>query len=272
MDRAPLLLRRPAFRLRRRRTPSTPRLAPDVDQPPVSRVQRRSGRLRQRCRRRHRERRSAHEPRGQLSRRRQVVLEPQERRGPRQGQCRRPHPRRRQADRRECRPHRHAARRHDRQSAGRARERRPHRREPRRPQRQRHHARQCDLLALPGDQRHRLPETPELGDHRGAGDRRPRHHRVHFEGGRLQLFGINLPLLPVFNINRGTGGATGWLVPDISVSTRKGLRARLALPLAARAQPRSRRLRRTSTPACCRRSKPNIASSTASARSSSAAS
>jgi LPS-assembly protein len=56
----------------------------------------------------------------------------------------------------------------------------------------------------------------------------PAHNRVHFEGGRLQLFGINLPLLPVFNINRGTGGATGWLVPDISVSTRKGFE--LALP------------------------------------------
>src|SRR6478672_4483683 len=37
----------------------------------------------------------------------------------------------------------------------------------------------------------------------------PAHDRVHFEGGRLQLFGLNLPLLPVFNINRGTGGATG---------------------------------------------------------------
>jgi len=56
----------------------------------------------------------------------------------------------------------------------------------------------------------------------------PAHGRVHFEGGRLQLFGINLPLLPVFNINRGGGGATGWLVPDISVSTKKGFE--LALP------------------------------------------
>ncbi len=56
----------------------------------------------------------------------------------------------------------------------------------------------------------------------------PAHDRVHFEGGRLQLFGINLPLLPVFNINRGAGGSTGWLVPDISVSTRKGFE--LALP------------------------------------------
>jgi LPS-assembly protein len=50
----------------------------------------------------------------------------------------------------------------------------------------------------------------------------PAHDRVYFRGGRFQLFGINLPLLPVFNIATGTGGATGWLVPDISVSTRKG--------------------------------------------------
>jgi LPS-assembly protein len=51
----------------------------------------------------------------------------------------------------------------------------------------------------------------------------PAHDKVRFEGGRLQLFGINLPLLPIFSIGTGTGGATGWLVPDISYSTRKGL-------------------------------------------------
>src|SRR6478735_2396480 len=51
----------------------------------------------------------------------------------------------------------------------------------------------------------------------------PAQGRVRFVGGRLQLFGVTLPLLPVFNISRGTEGATGWLVPDISLSTRKGL-------------------------------------------------
>ena len=56
----------------------------------------------------------------------------------------------------------------------------------------------------------------------------PVNQRVHFEGGRFQLFGIELPLLPIFNLSRGTGGATGWLVPDISFSTRKGLE--LAVP------------------------------------------
>ena len=50
----------------------------------------------------------------------------------------------------------------------------------------------------------------------------PAQNRVRFVGGRFQLFGITLPLLPVFNIARGNEGATGWLVPDLSVSTKKG--------------------------------------------------
>lgn len=56
----------------------------------------------------------------------------------------------------------------------------------------------------------------------------PARNRIRFEGGRLQLFGINLPLLPIFNIPRGGGAATGWLVPDITLSTVKGLE--VALP------------------------------------------
>jgi LPS-assembly protein len=50
----------------------------------------------------------------------------------------------------------------------------------------------------------------------------PKAKRVRFEGGRLQLFGINIPLLPVFNIARGNEGATGWLVPDFAISSRNG--------------------------------------------------
>ena len=50
----------------------------------------------------------------------------------------------------------------------------------------------------------------------------PAHQRVQFRGGRLQLFGINLPLLPVFSVGTGTDGTTGVLVPDISYSTKKG--------------------------------------------------
>ena len=56
----------------------------------------------------------------------------------------------------------------------------------------------------------------------------PAHQRVQFRGGRLQLFGINLPLLPVFTVGTGTDGTTGVLVPDISYSTKKGFE--LAVP------------------------------------------
>jgi LPS-assembly protein len=56
----------------------------------------------------------------------------------------------------------------------------------------------------------------------------PAHKRVRFEHGRLQLFGIDLPLLPVFSVGTGTEGTTGWLVPDISFSSKKGLE--LAIP------------------------------------------
>jgi LPS-assembly protein len=50
----------------------------------------------------------------------------------------------------------------------------------------------------------------------------PSTGRVKFEGGRLQLFGITLPLLPIFNVARGQNGATGWLEPDFSISSRTG--------------------------------------------------
>jgi LPS-assembly protein len=57
----------------------------------------------------------------------------------------------------------------------------------------------------------------------------PAQNRVRFEGGRLQLFGLTLPLLPVFNIPRDQrGGATGFLVPDIAYSSVKGVE--VALP------------------------------------------
>ena len=56
----------------------------------------------------------------------------------------------------------------------------------------------------------------------------PNSLRIRFEGARLQLFGLNLPLLPVFNVAKGNGGVTGLLVPDIALSSRNGLE--LALP------------------------------------------
>lgn len=51
----------------------------------------------------------------------------------------------------------------------------------------------------------------------------PSTNRVKFVGGRLQLFGVTVPLLPIFNISTGNAGATGWLAPDFSFSSVKGL-------------------------------------------------
>jgi len=51
----------------------------------------------------------------------------------------------------------------------------------------------------------------------------PKSNKIRFEGGRLQLFGLNIPLLPVFNLSREGEGATGWLVPNFSFSSRNGL-------------------------------------------------
>ena len=50
----------------------------------------------------------------------------------------------------------------------------------------------------------------------------PANEQIRFVGGRLQLLGINLPLLPIFRIGTGTAGSSGWLMPDISISTKKG--------------------------------------------------
>ena len=56
----------------------------------------------------------------------------------------------------------------------------------------------------------------------------PNSTHIRFEGARFQLFGINLPLLPVFNVAKGNEGVTGLLVPDIALSSRNGLE--FALP------------------------------------------
>jgi LPS-assembly protein len=50
----------------------------------------------------------------------------------------------------------------------------------------------------------------------------PATNRVRFVGGRLQIFGVTLPLLPIFNVSTGSEGATGWLAPDFSLSSKKG--------------------------------------------------
>ena len=56
----------------------------------------------------------------------------------------------------------------------------------------------------------------------------PVTHRIRFQGGRLQLFGLTLPLLPIFSIGADGDGMTGALVPDIAFSNSNGLE--LALP------------------------------------------
>jgi LPS-assembly protein len=56
----------------------------------------------------------------------------------------------------------------------------------------------------------------------------PNSPRIRFEGARLQLFGLNLPLLPIFNIAKGNEGVTGLLVPDFALSSRNGFE--LSLP------------------------------------------
>ncbi len=56
----------------------------------------------------------------------------------------------------------------------------------------------------------------------------PSRQRVKFRGGRLQLFGVTLPLLPIFSVGTGEQGATGWLVPQLKISRNNGFE--VALP------------------------------------------
>jgi LPS-assembly protein len=58
----------------------------------------------------------------------------------------------------------------------------------------------------------------------------PARGRVRFRGGRLQILGVTLPLLPIFTVGTGAeqGGITGFLVPDLSISNRNGFE--VALP------------------------------------------
>jgi LPS-assembly protein len=50
----------------------------------------------------------------------------------------------------------------------------------------------------------------------------PARDQVRFQGGRMRLFGVDLPLLPVFALSTSNGGSGGWLVPDFSYSSRNG--------------------------------------------------
>jgi LPS-assembly protein len=54
--------------------------------------------------------------------------------------------------------------------------------------------------------------------------------RIRFAGGRLNILGLAVPLLPIFSIGDGSqkGGVTGALIPDIRVDSNNGLE--LSLP------------------------------------------
>ena len=65
----------------------------------------------------------------------------------------------------------------------------------------------------------------------------PNSNHIRFEGGRFQLFGVNLPLLPVFKIARGNEGITGWLVPQLTLSEPQRPGGCRPLALANRSQP-----------------------------------
>jgi LPS-assembly protein len=53
--------------------------------------------------------------------------------------------------------------------------------------------------------------------------------RIRFTGGRLNILGINIPLLPIFSIGDGSqkGGVTGALVPDINIDSNNGFEVSL---------------------------------------------
>jgi LPS-assembly protein len=65
----------------------------------------------------------------------------------------------------------------------------------------------------------------------------PNSQRVRFQGGRMQIFGVTLPLLPIFSLATGGagGGVSGFLVPDISISHSRGFE--VAVPYYGRLGP-----------------------------------
>lgn len=56
----------------------------------------------------------------------------------------------------------------------------------------------------------------------------PARQRIAFRGGRLTIFGLTLPLLPIFSVGTSTSGSTGWLPPELKLSKKNGFE--FALP------------------------------------------
>ena len=65
----------------------------------------------------------------------------------------------------------------------------------------------------------------------------PNAQRVRFRGGRMRIFGVTLPLLPIFSVATGgeAGGISGVLVPEFSISGSRGFE--VALPYYRRLGP-----------------------------------
>ena len=57
-----------------------------------------------------------------------------------------------------------------------------------------------------------------------------KRNRIRFESGRLELFGVSLPLLPMFSVGTGggKGGVSGLLIPNFSINSNNGFE--IALP------------------------------------------
>ena len=56
----------------------------------------------------------------------------------------------------------------------------------------------------------------------------PESKRIRFEGGRLSIFGVTLPILPIVSIGTDGDGVTGALIPNFAISSSNGLE--LSLP------------------------------------------
>ena len=117
------------------------------------------------------------------------------------------------------------------------------------------------------------PRKPSWSISAARVTRDPVGGRLRFEGGRLTILGITLPLLPVFAISDGSseGAASGLLMPKLSVSTSNGPRSAFLITSASPTI-RTSRSPLTSTPAPCPRSRAVSAISPALAPTKSAAS
>jgi LPS-assembly protein len=69
------------------------------------------------------------------------------------------------------------------------------------------------------------PENPSWSISAARVTRDPAKGRLRFEGGRLTLLGVTLPLLPVFSVSDGSNdqAASGLLIPNLSVSSSNGV-------------------------------------------------